>query len=496
MEEREKKRARVAGGEDDTLVQKGDDLLYVEGGGMCVPASRYEGRVEPLRSFLNYKAKPSHVTFDSSLVLTEFGREHFLPYQHEACAEAVEMHSGRCIMAHEMGLGKTPIAAALAAFYGGKTLFGVPAPKLDDFVYECERWVGLKVHKIESRASLPPGGFTGDAYVISLDLGKMIDEVMDYPWDCVIVDEAHRIRGSTSIVSESWFKPLHRARAAFLLTGTPQVNRPSDLYNLLHALHPEVFGNREAFSVRYSGGKLEGGKWEEKPPYKHQEELGIILGHFMIRRRAEQGGDDFTRVIKKIRLPLGTILPQRQWTRPKSIQEKQETNRIWKETTRAKFPTVFPMMYDAIMALPQKQSALVFFYHLDFLGLFAAYLHDKGMESFCRIDGSVPVKKRQAHLVKVCSGEMRCALLSLKSSAEALNITPGATHVFFPELPFNPMLLTQAEGRAHRKGQIYPVKATWFIATGTYDDTVFGVLSRRLGIFASVVDREKGTTHR
>jgi SWI/SNF-related matrix-associated actin-dependent regulator 1 of chromatin subfamily A len=482
----------------ETLVQLSSKELVIERKQpgqqvVHVPIRSWDGTIEPLRSFLKYTQRVKHdsqITFQPESILTEFGLKHFLPYQIETCKLAVERHHGRCIFAHEMGLGKTPQVAAMVKFYGGKCLIGVPAPKLDDFVNELKRWVDLTVHKIESRASLPPEGFVHQVYVISLDLGKMIPEVMDYPWDCVVIDEAHRLRGDSTIVSESWFGPLHRARAVFMLTGTPQVSRPSDLFNLLHAVCPEVFHDRKAFSARYSGGRLVNKIWEEKPPFLHQEELGIILSHFMIRRKAEES-DEFTRVIKKIRLPSNTVLPQRkQFVTP--IREKGETMRIWRETNAAKQATVFPMMYDAIMAMPSGQSALVFFYQIPNMKKFAAYLKERGLnnEAVCCIDGSVPVKKRQKLLEGVCSGATRVALLTLCSSAEALNITPAATHVFFPELPFVPSLLVQAEGRAHRKGQIYPVKSFWYVAVGTFDDTVFGILMRKLSCSSSIVDRK------
>lgn len=85
-------------------------------------------------------------------------------------------------------------------------------------------------------------------------LGELL---LNEPWDCVILDEAHHIKAAGSKVSKffaRWPKSKKNSNAYRLgLTGTPLPNSPLDAYGLFRYLDPTIFGTRyDDFENRYA----------------------------------------------------------------------------------------------------------------------------------------------------------------------------------------------------------------------------------------------------
>jgi SNF2 family DNA or RNA helicase len=76
------------------------------------------------------------------------------------------------------------------------------------------------------------------------------------PWGMVIVDESHNLRttnarGCDAPHTEACVAAVRRAARAVLLTGTPSLARPYDLYRQVDALAPGLLGaTKEVFSQR------------------------------------------------------------------------------------------------------------------------------------------------------------------------------------------------------------------------------------------------------
>lgn len=76
-------------------------------------------------------------------------------------------------------------------------------------------------------------------------------------FDCVIIDEAHKLSNNTSIrykVIEDFLK-RSKPKYVFLLTGTPLTNKPINLYNILKLIDAEVTHDYQYYVTRYCEGK-------------------------------------------------------------------------------------------------------------------------------------------------------------------------------------------------------------------------------------------------
>jgi len=76
-------------------------------------------------------------------------------------------------------------------------------------------------------------------------------------FDCVIIDEAHKLSNNTSIRYKVIYDYLQKAKPqyVFLLTGTPLTNRPMNLYHVLKLIDADVTKNYQYYINRYCEGK-------------------------------------------------------------------------------------------------------------------------------------------------------------------------------------------------------------------------------------------------
>ena len=71
----------------------------------------------------------------------------------------------------------------------------------------------------------------------------------------VIVDEAHYLKSRESKRSQHLLPIIMRCKRIMLLSGTPMLGRPNEIYNLLKILRPDVFRSFKEFGTRYCNPK-------------------------------------------------------------------------------------------------------------------------------------------------------------------------------------------------------------------------------------------------
>jgi SWI/SNF-related matrix-associated actin-dependent regulator 1 of chromatin subfamily A len=74
-------------------------------------------------------------------------------------------------------------------------------------------------------------------------------------FQCIIADESHNLKQKTSQRSQLIMPILNRAKRLVLLSGTPALARPVELWTQLYCLAPELFGNWSQFTKRYCDPK-------------------------------------------------------------------------------------------------------------------------------------------------------------------------------------------------------------------------------------------------
>jgi hypothetical protein len=101
--------------------------------------------------------------------------------------------------------------------------------------------------------------------------------------------------------------------------------------------------------------------------------------------------------------------------------------------------------------------------------------------------GGVPGPKRKV-LVDRFREDPDCrAFLATDAGGVGLNLQ-HASIVLNMDLPWNPAVLEQRIGRVHRLGQSQPVRVVNFVAQGTIEEGMLGVLKFKKSLFAGVLD--------
>ncbi|XP_078084185.1 DNA annealing helicase and endonuclease ZRANB3 isoform X2 [Mustelus asterias] len=471
---------------------------------------------QPPSSFSENKC--SENKFDTMLSkLPEKLNQRLLPFQKEGIKFAIE-RNGRCMIADEMGLGKTIQAIAVAYFYQREwpLLIVVPSSLKYPWIEEIEKWIVElnpdDINLIESKSDIgriPTSKVTIVGYgLLTTDAQTLVDALYNQKFQVVIVDESHYIKSRNAARSTILVPIIQKAAKAILLTGTPALSRPEELFMQINALYPRKFGTWTEYARRYCNARLryfgKRAQWDCKGA-SNLDELHQYLSKVMIRRMKDEV---LTQLPPKIRQQIpfdlskeatkemnGSIEEWEKLMRELHSSSAETDNpfvqvmglitRMYKQTAIAKAGAVKD--YLKMMLRDEKLKFLVFAHHLTMLqACTEAALENKAR--YIRIDGCVPSSER-IHLVHQFQNDPKTqvAILSIKAAGQGLTFT-AATHVVFAELYWDPGHLLQAEDRAHRIGQCSSVHIHYLIAKGTLDMLMWNMLKRKTRVTSNTLN--------
>jgi len=190
------------------------------------------------------------------------------PHQIDAALFALSSPLAKgALLADEVGLGKTIEAGLVLAQKWAerkrRILLAVPATLRKQWQNELQEKFYLPSEILDTptvrRLEKQRGGDPFDAgtkiVIASHDLvARLADRISRVPWDLVIVDEAHRLRGlaTDSKRALAILSAIEGAEKRVLLTATPLQNRLEELWALIQFVDPQLFGPKETFVLQYA----------------------------------------------------------------------------------------------------------------------------------------------------------------------------------------------------------------------------------------------------
>ncbi|NXN17791.1 ZRAB3 endonuclease, partial [Indicator maculatus] len=450
--------------------------------------------------------------------LPERLRNKLLPFQEKGIIFALQ-RNGRCMIADEMGLGKTIQAIAVSYYYKNEwpLLVVVPSSLRYPWADEMEKWIPElspgDISIIQNKTDT--GGISTSKVTIlgygllTSDAQTLVDTLYRQNFKVVVVDESHYMKSRNAKRSKILLPIVQKALRAILLTGTPALGRPEELFMQIEALFPRRFGTWSEYAkkycnahVRFFGKKTQ---WDCRGA-SNLEELHQLLSEIMIRRLKN---DVLTQLPPKIRQRIPFDLPQAtakklnttfaEWEKlMRNLNSDATENHfsqvmnlitcMYKETAIAKAGAVKD--YIKMMLENDKLKFLVFAHHLSMLQACTQAVIESKVR-YIRIDGSVPSAER-IHLANQFQKDpdTRVAILSIQAAGQGLTFT-AATHVVFAELYWDPGHIKQAEDRAHRIGQCSSVNIHFLIAKGTMDTLMWAMLNRKAKVTGSTLNGKK-----
>ncbi|XP_029875191.1 DNA annealing helicase and endonuclease ZRANB3 isoform X4 [Aquila chrysaetos chrysaetos] len=450
--------------------------------------------------------------------LPERLRKKLLPFQEKGIIFALQ-RSGRCMIADEMGLGKTIQAIAVSYYYKNEwpLLIVVPSSLRYPWVDEMEKWIPeLSPDDISIIQNKTDTGRISTSKVTILGYGlltsdaqTLVDTLYRQNFKVVVIDESHYMKSRNATRSKILLPIVQKALRAILLTGTPALGRPEELFMQIEALFPRRFGTWSEYAKKYCNARVrffgKRTQWDCRGA-SNLEELHQLLSEIMIRRLKN---DVLTQLPPKVRQRIPFDLPQAaaknlnttfaEWEKLMRNLNSDATEshfsevmnlitRMYKETAIAKAGAVKD--YIKMMLQNDKLKFLVFAHHLSMLQACTEAVIENKVR-YIRIDGSVPSAER-IHLVNQFQKDpdTRVAILSIQAAGQGLTFT-AASHVVFAELYWDPGHIKQAEDRAHRIGQCSSVNIHFLIAKGTMDTLMWAMLNRKAKVTGSTLNGKK-----
>ena len=442
-----------------------------------------------------------------------------LPYQMDGIAFAAGI--GRAVLADDMGLGKTiqgiGVAELLARECGiSRTLIVCPASVKAQWRNEiakfCDRESGLVVGDSRDRLDQYRNGpfFTICNYEQVLRDLQAIEQIK---WDFIILDEGQRIKNWEAKTSRT-IKAL-KSPYALVLSGTPLENRLEELYSVIEFIDDRRLGPDFRFQHRHRVGD-ESGRVEG---YKNLDALRELLKPVLLRRTRgmvmKQLAPRTTEIIKIapteeqmdihtanqhviaqiVRKPYITEMDLLRLQKALLLCRMVADGTVLVNKEEPGYSTKLDRLSELLpqLAAEEGRKIILFSEWTTMLSLIEKRIFKPTGIRYVRLDGSVPQKKRQV-LVNQFQNDPACTFfIATNAGATGLNLQAANT-VVNVDLPWNPAVLEQRIGRAHRMGQKRPVQVYLLVTENTIEESMLSTLAVKKNLSIAALDIESDVT--
>lgn len=422
-------------------------------------------------------------------------------YQKQAITSTIEFHNGRSLLAADMGTGKTLMGSMIAKHYDGKRLFIVPCSKITDWYENWLDWIGdedsiqmFTKHKDQIEK---------DTVIVSYDVARDCPQIHGEVWDFIVLDESHAIK-SESRRAKVIVGMIQNAKGALLMSGTPQECCVVELFNQLFALYPDTFNDKQVFTQRYTTGYFDVfNKWVITGTV-YQDELNILLSTLMYRIRLQDALQELPRKSRFIvpmqctgddKRRLERLQNQYQALKQKKHESKEVlqqilvlANRIRCEAGQIK-TRIGRDWIRQIIDLHPKDKFAFFLEHRAAMENLIEFFSQLNIPFEC-IHQSTPRKRRLEAIKKAANPDdpLRILLLTFKTSALGITLSPGVRYAVFCELAYTPTTMMQAENRVYRLNTTQPVEMYWWCLEGSTDDRILQKIQQRTQDNSHIID--------
>jgi superfamily II DNA or RNA helicase len=434
------------------------------------------------------------------------------PYQLDGIAFAAG--AGRAILADDMGLGKTIQGIGTAELLArhvsiAKVLVICPASLKSQWRLEVKRFSDRDCRLVLGSSKERPAQYAGDQFYTICNYEQVLRDILaieNVSWDLIILDEGQRIKNwetKTSRIIKALKSPF-----ALVLSGTPLENRLDELFSVVEFIDDRRLGPAFRFFNRHrvvdEKGKLLG--------YKNLDRLRRALRPIMLRRTRAKVLEELpprtTEVIRiaptdeQADLEVGHRRIVQTIINKKYLSE-MDLLRLQKALLMCRMCADSTYLVDKRapgyssklkeleglldqLAAEEGRKIVLFSEWTTMLNLIEPLLQSRKM-NYVRLDGSVPQKKRQ-ELIHRFQNDPDCMLfITTNAGATGLNLQAANT-VINVDLPWNPAVLEQRIGRAHRMGQKQPVQVFLLVTSDTLEENLLATLSAKHELSLAVLD--------
>lgn len=438
----------------------------------------------------------NHALTVSNARLPYFGK--FYKHQSEGVTEMYYRKYN--FLAFDMGLGKTIVSASMSRMWQSKRTL-IVAPQAVKWNWYRDL-VGFGFNELyftilDTSRKRTIRAFIERFVVINYDiLGKFGPELIRFPFDHIILDEAHGLKNHTSQRFRNIKQIVDGSPDAkiTLLSGTPVKNRVNDVYAYMKLIGHELGRSYKAFTDEYTistkgrgGDRVTGGR--------NLQELNRKLANFMIRKTKEECLDLPDKIFMSYRFEMDDYRDEYN----KIIEELSQQKDIGSLTgnlhslniitSKAKLKGVKEII-DSIIDTEKK--VVVFGSYKEPLNELERHYG----KSCVKIDGSVDGYTRDQRIQRFIQDEDCMIFLgNMVAAGVGINLV-NASDVVFLNFPFTPAELNQAIDRCNRIGQKNCVNVHYTFCDDSIDQYIYDIIVDKSIDINALIDNGKEVMYR
>jgi len=441
------------------------------------------------------------------------------PYQAEGVA-FIEYKKGNALIADEMGLGKTIQALAWCQLHRNLSpvIILTPASVKLNWKKETEKW--LPDPNVEILRGTTPWKIEGKIIILNYDiLHAWVTELRRIKAKILITDEAQMYKNNKARRTKAVKMLAKTIPNTIILTGTPILNRPVEIFNALNILAPEEFQDYWYYTHHFCNAKNNGFGLDVSGTSNTQELHQRLTSTVMLRRLKKDvlkdlpdktfavvpmeidneknyidAEEDFISFIHdKMTRDISPDLNIHE-RKEKELQIKEKIERISNAevltrigglkqlAVKGKLKTTINWIEDF---LDTDQKLVVFAHHKFVIEALMTHFKDIAV----KLDGSVTSDKKRQEAVDKFQTDPSIKLFvgEFESAGKAITLT-ASSNVAFIELPWAPGTVDQCADRCHRIGQKDAVTVYYLIASNTIEEKLALIIDEKRKIMNAVLD--------
>jgi SWI/SNF-related matrix-associated actin-dependent regulator 1 of chromatin subfamily A len=425
------------------------------------------------------------------------------PYQKEGVLQ-IEEWDGRALLADDPGLGKTLQALKFLQ----RNPWAMPAlvvcPAIAKHIWEAQAMsqVGLIPHVCHGRTPPPRGLMSSGLYIINYDIlpywQRWFDRHVEF--NTLIADECHSIQHATSKKTKAVMEIGRRCRCVLGLSGTPMLNEPSNIYNILSLINPLYFRSFFEFATEYCKVRRMYGKFKYSGA-RNIPKLHTVLkthGHMIRRLKKDVLKQLPPRTREIVPLPMRDATEYKRastdffgWLKEKSKRRAVSASRAegmvkvgYLKQLAARLKFCYAVEWVDNLLENSNEKIVIFAYHTKCIEALARHYHGRCVV----VSGATPANRRKL-AEETFQNDARYDVFigQIGAAGVALTLTAATTTITL-ELVWRPADHDQADDRIYRIGQTQPTWAYYLVAHGTVEDKICKLLQDKQAIARGALD--------
>ena len=412
------------------------------------------------------------------------------PFQKKSVSQLIQRK--HTLLADEMGLGKTVQAIELMNYLMTPPILIICKASIKvNWQRKLEEWLiwPFEIQIINKKTDLI--NQQSSVVIVNYDLithSHIFYQLKSIKWQLIICDEAHYLKNmkaqrTKAVLSKNGL--IHCTERSLMMTGTPVLNRPIELYPMLKVLSPETiapYNDYYKYAKRYCGGFQDGFCFNDKGA-SHTAELNERLRRgFMIRRTYEE----VEMQLPKRRFEI-VLLEQSEGvkTRLRVLDDAQRTDfkhqnfkanaenlaTLRREVAEAKIDITIDKIREYVESV---DKLVIFAYHHSVIDRLVKELAEYNPAP---LTGKTPTQWRQLAVDEfINKPERKVFIGQIDAAGEGIDGLQSVCHnVLFVESSWVPGAINQAIARVWRLGQTHPVLIRFLVWADSVEEHMMRV---------------------